>query len=193
MTKPFNVWNTCQHCGKQTSAETGFGRWMRNHPELRSNIAHIVRTDTDHTILRYKTHYQGRDFQLMMCIEVKEFGAKPDPAQKDILRFQHEFLMHTSRNKHKALTFRSKSIYSEMLKRVVRLRHYGFHLLQFEKTSPEDSAWIKWDHREIAIDTLVGLLAMDVHPWNLRPMDEFLRDRHWQSKNQDCLFDAGQM
>lgn len=184
MTKPFNVRNSCENCGHQTSAETAFGRWMRHHPKLRSTVNHIVRTDTDHTILRFKTYENGkqsREFQLMMCVEVKEFGSYPDDAQRDLLNFQHNFVMNTSQNRHGAKTYKTMKIRSFVAKKKVKVRHYGFHLLQFEKKGPDDSKWIKWDGKEITADTLAEILAFNVHPYQLdRPMDEFLRDRHEQ-------------
>jgi len=50
--------------------------------------------------------------------------------------------------------------------------------LQFEKTCPDDSAWIKWDGKEITPDQLVELLRFEIHPLTLKPMDA--RDHHRQ-------------
>lgn len=177
MTRKFNVLYTCQHCGKQTTAETGFGRWMRDHPALDS-ASGIVRTDTDHSILRYKTHKQGRDFQLILDVEVKEFGKDPDAAQKDILLFKHQIANKTGRNMHDAVTRWTHNLKSFITGRRVKVRYLGFHLLQFEKTNPVDSAWIKWDHRRIDEESLVKLLAIEIDPYTFNPIEECLRDRH---------------
>jgi hypothetical protein len=182
MTRRFNVTNTCQHCGKQTTAETGFGRWMRNNPALDSKDG-IVRTDTDHTILRYKTHEQGRDFQLIMDVEVKEFGSEPDPSQKDILIFKHQMALRTGKNMYHGKTFFTHRLKSSISGRLVRVRYLGFHLLQFEKTNPNDSTWIKWDRKGISIEILTRILLFDRHPYHPeKPMIEFLRDRHFQQE-----------
>lgn len=162
----------------QTTAETAFGRWMRWDSRLKSSDG-ITRTDCDHIILRYKTALDGREFQLMMIVEVKEFGAEPDPCQTDILSFTAQSLVVRGRNMHGEKTTRSIWLKSRMLNREVLVRNYGVHLLQFEKTSPLDSAWIKWNRRAISEKTLTDILRMDVRPDNPdRPMIEFLRDRH---------------
>jgi hypothetical protein len=177
MTKRFNVRYTCENCGHQTTAETAFNRWMRGHPDLDSRTG-IIRTDTDHIILRYKTALDGRSYQLIMIVEVKEFGASPDPWQIDILSFLRQIAESKGRNLKGAPTTRSRRVFSKRNQVYVRLRFYGVHLLQFEKTGPLDSDWIKWNGRQITTDQLVDLLAMNIRPDNFKPMIEFLRDRH---------------
>src|SRR5262245_38814561 len=100
--KPFRVMHTCEECGHQTPAETAFGRWMRANPKLQIGVAHLVRTDTDHFILKFKTHPQGREFQLIMLVETKEWGSEPDDAQRDILNFIHQLCYKVRRNMHDA-------------------------------------------------------------------------------------------
>ena len=179
MTKQFNSFYTCGKCGHRTSAETGFGRWMRNLPALDS-IQGIVRTDLDHCILRYKTTIQGRDFQLLMIVEVKEYGAQPDKSQIDILSFIRQMIEDKGTNMHGAPTVRTHNLISKMRdNRKVSVRFWGVHLLQFEKTNPDDSSWIKWNRKLISKHDLVAVLAMERRPD--RPdkmMDEYLRDRH---------------
>lgn len=192
MTKRFSVMYTCAHCGMQTSAETAFGRWMRNNSRLKSEDG-IVRTDTDHTILRYKTHDQGRQFQLMIDIEVKEFGAEPDASQGDIEGFKHQLLIKKGSVSKKGkvnqlgediqdvTTLLTKRLKSRISGRFVLVRYCGYHLLQFEKTNPDDSSWIKWDHREISKDQLIGLMSLTLHPFyphQNMPVLQNLRDRH---------------
>ena len=187
MTRPFTVQYDCQNCGRQSSAETAFGRWMRNHPALHSEKG-IIRTDTDHTILQYKTHPHGRDFQLIMDIEVKTFGAYPDLSQRDILSFKHQLARKTGRNINGSRTTHTHILKSTMTGRRVRVRYCGTHLLQFEKTNPNDSTWIRWDHKPITTDVLVDLLRFvrnPEHPEKL--MEEFLRDRHRQQRELPLL------
>src|SRR5262245_42810014 len=104
MTKQFNTYYDCQHCGERSTMETDFLRWVRDHPKLKSENR-IVRTDMDQIILRYKTHKQGRKYQLMMILEIKDYGASPDQAQKDILNFLNQMALKTSRNMHGAITY----------------------------------------------------------------------------------------
>lgn len=151
---------------------------MRNHPQLTSESG-IVRTDTDHTILRYKTHDQGRRFQLMIDVEVKEFGSIPDEAQRDILAMKHQLTFNKGKNRHNARTVITRKVKSIKSRGMVNVRYLGFHLLQFEKTNPQDSQWIKWNYLEISEWKLVGLLALEFDPYNpARTMNELLRDRH---------------
>jgi hypothetical protein len=182
VTKPYKVHITCSHCGHRIPAETAFGQWMRDQSKLKSGDG-IVRTDCDHIIVRYKTHPQGRDFQLMMIVEVKEFGGEPDPCQRDILSFLSQTIFIRSRQICGAKTTKSLKLKSHILGRPVLVRNYGVHLLQFEKTSPRDSAWIKWDRCLVDAPTLTEILAFERRPdaphlW----MKDFLRDRHRQSE-----------
>lgn len=187
MTKQFGTRITCEHCGKQTTVETAFCRWMRSHPKLQPDSSYIVRTDTDHTVLKFMTHVQGertRDFQLIMDVEIKEHGLAPDRAQRDILEFKKQMTLKNSHNRHGAKTYWTHKLWSFFSWRHVNVRYLGLHTLQFEKTSPIDSRWIKWDGKKITEETLVGILALDLHPDHPhRPMAEFLRDRHRQHKN----------
>lgn len=178
MTRPFNVTYTCGFCRRQSTMETGFGRWMRNHPALDVTEG-IVRTDTDHVILRYKTYPGGRDFQLLMLLEVKENGAYPAKNQKDIFSFVNQITIKKGRQINGASTCYTWKLWSHQNGRYVNVRYFGYHLLQFEKTSPLDSKWIKWNGKNIDEGTLVALLAMERVPSDpSRSMTELLRDRH---------------
>jgi hypothetical protein len=190
MTKDFAVWNSCGVCGHQTSAETAFGRWLRDQEELDSRKKDIVRSDCDHIFLRYRTAH-GRDFQLMMVVEVKEYGAEPDASQRDILSFFSQTIFHSlkGKNMHGASTVRTLRLKSWMTGRMVYVRNYGVHLLQFEKTDPIDSKWIKWDRNVITAPKLIEILAMRVRPDDpSKPIEIFLRDRHRQLDVKPSLF-----
>jgi hypothetical protein len=119
----------------------------------------------------------------MMIVEVKEFGAEPDPSQTDLLSFIAQSLFIRGRNMHGAKTTESLRLKSRMLKRSVLVRNFGVYLLQFEQTSPLDSKWIKWNRLKITEQTLVDLLRMDRrpdHPDLL--MIDYLRNRHRQKQ-----------
>jgi len=198
MTRKFNIKYTCQHCGKQTTAETDFGRWMRNHPDL-DVVNGIVRTDMDHIILRYKTSLDQRDFQLMMVVEVKERGAESDPCQIDILSFLRQAIERKQLNMYQRVRKDKKGgvgclqLYSKLNHRWVRFRFFGVFLLQFENTGPANSKWIKWNRQPITEGDLVGLLAMERHPLFIhKNMIEFLRDRHAKDPNPDLFSGDGE-
>jgi hypothetical protein len=150
---------------------------MRNNKALDAQTG-IVRTDTDHTILRYRT-FGSRDFQLLMDIEVKEYGAAPDAAQADILNFKHQLAMRRGKNKHGTSTVLTHKLKSRLSGKHVNVRYFGYHLLQFEKTNPLDSAWIKWNRQSVSEGQLTAILAFDRHPLQIdKPINDFLRDRH---------------
>jgi hypothetical protein len=189
VTKKFNVFYTCKWCGKQTEAQTGFGTWMRDHTCLDSGSVGIVRTDTDHWILRYKTNLDGRGFQLLMLVEVKEYGAEPDPAQLDILRFVHIGITRKRKNMHGAKTCDEFTARSAVSGRIVHVRYMGYHLLQFEKTNPNDSSWIKWNRKPVTAEELVGILSMERRPDRPDKFTiEYLRDRHRKNKQPTFQF-----
>jgi hypothetical protein len=160
---------------------------MRNHRELDSGEG-VVCSDTDYIILR--CHQQGdRNFQMLMVVEVKQYGARPGRCQTDILSFLRQLAERKGRNSSGAETILSMRLYSKLLKRPVLVRWLGVHLLQFEKTSPEDSAWIKWDGRDITAPLLVELLRMDRRPDAPdRLMTEFLRNHHRPDRSPAFAF-----
>ncbi len=198
MTRKFNVHYCCDRCGSRTTAETGFGRWMRNATALDS-VEGIVRTDADHIVLRYKTYPESggkpsRDFQLMMVVEVKEYGAEPDKSQTDILSFFRQMVEDRGQNMHGCKTHISRKLKSPMQGRLVTVRFCGVHLLQFEKTNPDDSRWIKWDRKPIDGGILTGILAMERNPEKPSQfMSELLRDRHRKDENAEFSFFQNEM
>ncbi|NBW15698.1 MAG: hypothetical protein EBR82_47700 [Caulobacteraceae bacterium] len=167
--------------------ETAFGRWLRARPDLRSEDGINV-FDEDHFCDRrvvHKFNENGdRSAQCYMTIEVKEYGAFPSDAQRSTFSILSGYLKNffgnrnTRRGATRDIAGKRKKVWDAVFKRWVRVRHYGYHLLQFEKTSPEDSAWIKWDCKEITADQLVALLRFDIHPFTFQPLDA--RDRHKQ-------------
>ena len=191
MTKQFNVKYTCEHCGKQSTQESAFGRWMRNNPKFGSTIPGIVQSDLDFVILRHTTTRWNRDFQLMQTVEVKEHGTEPDICKKDILHFFRQLVRVTRKNMHDATTDTTIRAYSKKNRRDVLLRFLGVHLLQFQNTGPDDSDWISWDNKRVTLQTLEELIVMDRHPYYIdRMMDEFLRDRHRKDRNLLLPFKA---
>jgi hypothetical protein len=182
MTREFNVYHHCPKCGESFPAETDFGHWMRKN-KLLDSCQGIVRTDTDHTIVCYKVHKQGRKFQLIMDLETKEFGAKPTICQQDIISFKTQLALSKGKNLNGATTYTTHKLRSELQQCRINARYYGFHVLQFEKTSPDNSEWIKWDYKPISSLTLTDLLRFERHPFYPdRSLMQFLRDRHQQPK-----------
>lgn len=148
----------------------------------------IVRTDTDHWVLRYKTSLDNRDFQIIMLVEVKEYGKEPDPSQLDILHFAHWLMTEKGKNRHGARTWKTIKAKS-VTGRPVKVKSFGVHLLQFERTSPDDG-WVKWDRKIIDKNVLLGILALERRPDDpSQMMIAYLRDRHLKKfRHQLALF-----
>jgi len=114
-----------------------------------------------------------------MDIEVKEFGSNPDRAQRSLLMLKHQLISNNGRNVANAVTRCTRVLKSTYDGADVLVRYLGTHLLQFEKTCPTDSAWIKWDYQEITAVQLAKLLAIELNPYDpSQEMDEILVDRH---------------
>jgi len=185
MTRPLCQRMECPVCNTEVTVETALGRWLRGHPRLRSEDG-INIYDSDASVERRLVHRykdgKSRDVQCFMEIEIKQYGALPTPAQKSTLQLLSDYLkntvsnMHSSRGASRDCSGKMRRIYDREFKRWVWVRHYGFHLLQFEKQGPEDSSWIRWDGRDIDLDQLASLFAFELHPYSLNPLSA--RDRH---------------
>lgn len=169
----------CPHCGELIAAEGAFSTWLRTQPELDSQKGYVA---MDHDLMwhRYRTHPEGRRFQLMMNIEVKSFGTEPTECQLDSMCMENQVLRNRRQTPTKKLRWQAGhaplQVWSSMHKQKIWLRHFGWHLLRFSHRGPEDSEWIEWDRKRIDIETLVALLKFDLDPDNLQPME--LRSHH---------------
>ncbi len=180
MTRAFYQTIHCPHCGQVITMETEFSRWVRNHPELDSKQGFAV-TDQDVFWHQFRTE-RGRDFQLMMHIEIKTCGAKPTTSQQDTLGMVNQMTRNRRETPTKECYNQSgnapRQALSLMTGRWIWLRHYGVHLLRFSGLGPTDSATIWWDSSEIDKPTLVSILRFDLDPDTLKPMD--FRSHHKQ-------------
>lgn len=185
MTRQHNQQFHCPNCKTWHSAETMFGRWIRNCRELDSGHGFSV-TDQDYWIHRFRT-FRGRNFQLLMGVEIKTNRGTLTPAQTDTLHMANQALRTRRQTPTKELEWQAGNtptldMYSMMAERVVRVRVYGIHVLTFSGLGPEDSEWMEWDGGRITKEQLIGLLRFDLDPdWKrnhteLRPLD--LRNHH---------------
>lgn len=192
MTRPFNQQFHCPNCKTWHSAETLFGRWIRNNPLLDSRSGYVV-TDQDYWIHRYKTDH-GREFQLIMLVEIKTMGADLTPSQTDTLHIVNQVMRNRNQTPTKKLRFQAGttsriSVKSVMLGHDVNVKAFGMHVLTFSGLGPDDSDWIKWDQRLIDPETLTALLRFDLDPDTLKPID--IRSHHRSARTQvlPLLFD----
>lgn len=182
MTRRFNQTVMCPHCQRLHTAESGFGRWMRNHPELKSGDGHVS-SDLDYINHCYKIDH-NRECQYLMYIEIKTHKSKLSESQEDTLYLVNQFMRndkHTSGKRRKRhLDNRPDKAWSTLLKKNITVRAFGIHILTFENNSPDDSLWIKWDNTIINTDILLQLIKFEIHPDTLKPMD--LRKHHKKQK-----------
>jgi len=193
MTKKFYQSTHCPRCGHEHTIETDFGRWLRNCEELKSEYGHVF-YDVDlspalHLAHTYKTKKYGKELQFLMFVEVKTFGAEPEPAQRDSLIIIDQIMRNRKKTINKKKNFIQvyptiNKVWSTRSHKWVRARLFGFHLLQFSDAGPEDSDKILWDRKKISIDQLVKLLKFELDPDSLRPLD--LRIHH--RKEEPPLF-----
>lgn len=168
-------------------AKCDFSEWLRSHPLLDANAAGLSITDADWVVHQFKIHTQhgrSKEIQNMMFIEEKTFGADigKQSAQRDTISLLAQILRNRTNPRQPSL-HRVKSMMSGKL---IRLRFFGWHLLQFSHAGPLDSEWIKWDWKPINLDMLVKLLRFELSPITLAPRDE--RSHHGGARQKTMDF-----
>lgn len=184
MTRPFNSRVRCQHCNGITTEESPMERWIRNNPLLSSSNG-IVRYDIDILLHRYKTvaDLKGdREIEFMMFVEVKTFNANLTLAQRDTLGLLNQVLRNRRKNKHSSprrqMGGQPLTNYSIAKQRRIPLRLFGGHLLQLSGAAPDTSDNMRWDGKNIDLQTLVELMMFDRDPDNLNAnKEDWLRRR----------------
>ncbi len=198
-TRQFNQQFHCSNCGCMTTAETSFGRWIRNNDQLDSAKG-IVVYDIDYIVHRCKTEY-GRDKQLMMFVEVKTRCSQVMDSQRDTLYMASQLTqnrkmneaLRNDRTKWNSAILKGWSsgitqVYSSFTEKYVDVLHFGFFQLQFSGLGPDDSDSIMWNRKPIDADTLTKILAFDIDPVRFQDIKELFRIHH--RKPQLSLLDA---
>lgn len=190
MTRPFNTAVHCPNCKTFISAETMFGRWIRNNPELESRNGYCV-VDQDYWIHKFKV-YGNRQFQCIVGVEIKTMGATLSDAQKDTLHLINQLMRNRKVTPTSGVSFQAgtgiTTVKSIVAKSDVIVRAFGIHVLRFSGLGPDDSDLIMWDKKEIDVDILTKILRFDLDPDSLRPLD--LRNHHQTPENKNLsLFD----
>ena len=173
MTRQHNQRFECPNCKTLNTAETLFGRWVRNNPRLDSGDGFSI-VDCDYWIHRFKIH-GNREVQCLMLVELKTNGSDLSAAQRDTLHIVDQVMRNRRQTPTKTLVRESGTaplrVKSSFLMASVNVRLYGVHTLVFSGLGPDDSNSIRWDRKEIDPDMLTKLLAFDLDPDTLRPMD----------------------
>jgi len=199
MTRQYNQVFTCVNCGCVSTTETSFGRWVRENDELDSRKYDIVIYDIDYIVHKFKTHL-GRDFQLIMFVEVKTRNSSMTDAQRDTMYIASQITSNRRRNKHidenptkfntndfHAASYGATKAYSTHNRKYVEVKSFGVFNLCFSGMGPQDSK-ITWNGKEIDIDTLTRLLRFDIDPVRFKPIEELFRVHHKEKMRP--LFDG---
>jgi hypothetical protein len=185
MTRPFNAQFHCPNCKTFVSAETSFGRWIRNNNELESRNGYCV-TDQDYWIHKFK-NYGSRKFQCIVGVEIKTMGADVSDSQRDILMLINQLMRNRKITPTSGAPWQSgngiTTVKSIIAKSDVFVKAFGIHTLRFSGLGPDDSEWIMWDKKEIDVDILTKILRFDLDPDSLYPLD--LRSHHLTCENQN--------
>lgn len=110
---------------------TEFGEWVRRQPILAGRHGYLA-TNLDYIWGNYEK-------QKWMLIEEKRWMSELRPAQWDMIELVHHCCKSNEANWEK---------------------YQGFHLLQFERTNPDDGR-IFWDKQEISKQQLIRLLSFE--------------------------------
>lgn len=148
--------------------EPPFNRWVRSHPRLDSIGTALSVTDSDLWIHQYKDRPDRcgtRRLNNIMLIESKTFSA-------DLRYPQHETLAIVGQLLKKACARGRYQRIKTPKSEIREVRFFGVHLVQFDRTSPEDSDLILWDRKKIDTETLIKLLRFELDPDKLRPRSE---------------------
>jgi len=158
-----------------------FSDWLRNQPDLDSIERGIDLTDIDFVFHKYKSQVNGigtRKVKLMLDIEVKSFGAKPEPAQAETLFFRHQLLN------------RKKMLYSSMSGKIITVWHFGqFITVLNDGKRPDKCKSIEWgifdprgkiNFKVISERKLIKILGFYIRPDNFERLS--LRRHHKTSE-----------
>lgn len=130
---------------------TEFGLWLREQPELDSRRFTFDAENLDYI---WHDYANGK----IMLIEEKRYGAQPSYAQQDT----HGIV-------DQALTFACEwGLFKRLNPRRPReIQYYGYHVIRFERTSPEDG-WIEVDGVRVTPEQLTRFLRFE----GLQPIDQ---------------------
>lgn len=135
---------------------TEFSDWLRDQPELDSRRYHLSLQNVDFTVHRYGVKRQGQIIQAVMLLEEKRYMGKSQFAQRDT----HKIIDQALRLAH------GQSVINERGD-CTPFHYFGYHVLQFENTSPADGKMF-WDGERIEIADLIRLLRFEDVRLNLQ-------------------------
>jgi hypothetical protein len=171
-----------------------FNDWLRKHPNLESYIQKLYSCDIDQVFLKYETNVDNlgtRDVKLMLEVEIKSYGKKPDNEQLETLFFRHQLL--NTKNKY----------YSNLLRRKISLWHFGQYVLIIHGGNrPDNCLKLQWGifnkngdikYYNISERHLITILSFRYRPDKYEPTLLSLRRHHkttqlMYTETRDLLF-----
>ena len=167
--------------------KSDFWNWVRNNQNLDSRKHGLSITDVDVCIHQYKRNADAvgeRDINSVMFLEEKTFCRERPFAQKDTMTVVQQVLEQPLRGEQPA----RYTVKNERGKDVMAL-YYGWHVIQFSETYPDNSAGIWWDGKPIEVPELEEVLRFDRSPITRRRIS--YRRHHTEPKLE--LFDCHSM
>lgn len=132
-----------------------FSNWIRQNPALDSRRCRLDVQNLDYII-----HGFGRDEIYLMLLEEKQYAGRQSDSQRETHSLIDQALRFASEARAPLRTMRGKKT----------LRHFGYHVVRFSQTNPEDSDCILWDGKPIDAKTLTLLLSFVIDPNTLQPL-----------------------
>lgn len=173
MTRPFGVQYHCPNCQTWVTAETSFGRWIRNNEKLDSKSGYCV-IDQDYWIHKFMS-CGDRSFQCILGVEIKTMEANVTKAQQDTLSLVSQLLKDGSIPQDKDIPWKDRRgvslVTSRLLEKKIYVKSFGIHLLRFAGLGPDDSEWIIWNKEKINTDTLTKIFKFEIDPFTLNPLE----------------------
>lgn len=142
MTKQLRNKTVCPHCGHEFDTTTPFSQWVRGLPPP----LHSGNFDYQNLDGIWNSYRDG----WYITLEEKRYGAQSDErSQRDTHNMIRQMLTIASQSV--VLTLRGKRPYA----------YRGHYEVSFEKTSPEDSAWVKINNTQYdkPIEAVKSLLS----------------------------------
>jgi len=135
---------TRQLYNPDTEFFTEFSKWLRVQPELCSKTYGLDIENVDYIIHKFKD-----DVCKIMLVEEKRYMYDLRFAQRDTFSIIDQ-----------ALKILSERRFITTHRGVKLFKYYGFHLIQFEKTNPDDGK-IFIDGKEVTRDDLITFLKFE--------------------------------
>lgn len=153
------------------------GKWFPNGGPQEDPLCHWFRKvvykdlpnqfvcyDVDFILHRYKT-LGDRDFQCIMCVEVKRGIETLTIEQHDTLTILGQFLRNRFANPNKLQVSRCGDLaWSPRNQKFVHVVAFGFHFLYLAENAPAEGSKMEWDGRPVTYDELVSFCTFERDP-----------------------------